>query len=88
MLRVAGNCPLITKDDKCMKETKRRIIMGTSAMSKLKRILEEKNEIKFKIRIAETLVSPITTYGSESWTMRKKIGKDWILLNYGYSGKF
>ena len=42
-------------------------------MSKLERILKDKNVTKqTKIKIAPTLVFPIVTYGSESWTMRKK----------------
>ena len=42
-------------------------------MSKLERILKDKNVTeKNKIKIAETLVFPIFTFGSESWTMRNK----------------
>ena len=33
---------IVTKDDMCMKEIKRRIMMGKSAMSKLERILKDK----------------------------------------------
>ena len=57
--------------------------MGKSAMSKLGRIIKDKYVTKqTKIKIAQTLVFPIT-YGCEIWTMRKKDGK-----NYGYGGKF
>jgi hypothetical protein len=41
-------------------------------MSKLERILKDKYVAKKnKIKIAESLVFPIATYGSESWTMWK-----------------
>ena len=60
-------------------------------MSKLERFLKDKNVTKqIKIKIAQTLVFPIVTYGSESWTMRKKDRKkkNLMLLKYGYGGKF
>ena len=42
-------------------------------MSKLERILKDKNVTeKNKIKIAETLVFPIFTFGSESWATRYK----------------
>ena len=47
--------------------------MGKSAMSKLERFLKDKHvTTQTKIKIPETLVFPIVTYGSESWTMRRK----------------
>ena len=67
------------------KEIQRRIIMGKSAMSKSERILINKNVTKKnKIKIVETLVFPIVTYGSESWTMRKKDKKKtWCFWTMG-----
>ena len=58
-------------------------------MSKLERILNDKNVTrKTNIEIAETLIFPIVTCGSKSWTMRKKgTKKNLMLLNYGYGGK-
>jgi hypothetical protein len=38
--------------------------MGRLAMTKLEKIM--------KIKIAETIIFPIVTYGSESWTVRKE----------------
>ena len=55
------------------KKSKENILMGKSDMSKLERDLKDKNVTKqTNIKIAETLVFPIVTYGSESWTTRKK----------------
>ena len=46
----------VTKDGMCTKEIQRRIMMGKSAMSKLERVLKDKNVTKkTKIKIAETL---------------------------------
>ena len=51
--------------------------MEKSAVSKLERILKDKNVSKqTKIKIAETLVFPIVTNGSKSWTMRKEDRKN------------
>jgi len=72
---------IVTKDGMCTKQIKRR----KSAMSKLEKILKDKNLTKqTKIKITQILVS----YESESWTMRKKGRKNLMLLNYWYGGKF
>ena len=64
---------IVTKDGMCTKEIKRIIMMGNSAMSQLEIILKDKNVTKqTKIKIAETLVFPVVTYGTESLTMKKK----------------
>ena len=56
---------------------------GKSAMSKLERVLKDENVTKkTKIKIAVTLVFPLATYGSKSWTKkdRKKLDafKLWV----------
>ena len=48
--------------------------MGRSTMAKLGYIMKDKNishKTKF-FKLTETLVFPIVTYGSESWTMKKQ----------------
>jgi hypothetical protein len=42
-------------------------------MTKLEKIMKARDVAKAtKIKIAETIIFPIVTYGSESWTKRKK----------------
>jgi len=41
-----------------------------------------------KIKIAETVIYPIATYESESWTVRKKERKKFMPLSYGRGEKF
>jgi hypothetical protein len=41
-----------------------------------------------KIKIAETIIFPIVTYGSESWTVQKKDRKKLTPLSYGRGEKF
>jgi len=43
------------------------------AMTKLEKIMKDRNVKKAtKIKIEETIIFPTVTYGSESWTVRKK----------------
>jgi hypothetical protein len=43
------------------------------AMTKLEKIMKDRDVKKAtKIKIAETIIFPTVTYGSESWTVRKK----------------
>jgi hypothetical protein len=47
--------------------------MGRVAIAKLDKILKDSDITKgTKIKIVETLVFPVVTYGSESWTVRKR----------------
>jgi hypothetical protein len=41
-----------------------------------------------KIKIAETVIFPAVTYGSESWTVRKRKGKKLMSLSYGRGEEF
>ena len=42
-------------------------------MTKLEKIMKDQDVTEAtKIKIAETILFPIVTYGSESWTVRKK----------------
>jgi hypothetical protein len=44
------------------------------AMTKLEKIMKDWDVKKTtKIKIAETIIFPTVTYGSESWTVRNKI---------------
>jgi hypothetical protein len=43
------------------------------AMTKLEKIMKDRDVKKAtKIKIAETIIFPTVSYGSESWTMRKR----------------
>jgi hypothetical protein len=44
--------------------------MGRLAKTKLEKIMKDWNVmVATKIKITETIIFPIVTYGSESWTM-------------------
>jgi hypothetical protein len=63
----------ITRDGYEHKEIKRRLAMGRMAMTKLEKIMKDRDIKKaIKIKIAETTVFPTVAYGSKSWTVRNK----------------
>ena len=55
------------------KEINRRLSSGRLAIIKLDKIMKDRDvTVATKVKIAETMIFPIVTYGSESWTVRKK----------------
>ena len=64
---------VITRDGYDYKEINRRLSTGRMTMTKLEKIMKDQDVKKAtKIKIAETIIFPTVTYGSESWTVRKK----------------
>jgi hypothetical protein len=67
---------IITRDGYDYKDIDRRLSIVRMAMTKLEKIMKDWDVIKAtKIAIAETIIFPAVTYGSESWTVQKK-GKE------------
>ena len=64
----------ITKDGKCDTEIRKRIGMAKSTFINMKSILTSKQITnKLKMRIVRCYVYSILLYGSESWTLNKKM---------------
>jgi hypothetical protein len=64
---------IITRDGYDHKEINRRLSMGRLAMIKLEKLMKVRDVmVATKIKIAETIIFPIVTYGCESWMVRKK----------------
>ena len=60
----------ITADDDCSHETKRQLLLGSKAMTKLDSILKSREiTLPTKICIVKAMVFPL--YGCESWTVKK-----------------
>jgi hypothetical protein len=71
LLHILGT--IITRDGYDHKEINRILSIGRIAMTKLGKIMKVRYVTEAtKIKIAETIIFPIVTYGSESWTVRKK----------------
>ena len=69
---------MMSEDNNCGKEIKRRIAIGRAAMMNMRKIWVDDNiRINTKTRLVKALIFPIVTYGAESWVMnradRKKI---------------
>ena len=64
---------IITRDGYMYKEINRRLSSGRLAVTKPEKIMKDRDvTVATKVKIAETMIFPIVTYRSESWTVRKK----------------
>jgi Reverse transcriptase (RNA-dependent DNA polymerase) len=67
---------VIEREGKCDTEIKRRVAIGKAAMNGLEKIWKDKHvSIDTKKRLVRALIIPTVTYGSETWTMTKKMRK-------------
>ena len=72
----------ITTDGDCRHETKRRLLLGRKAMTKLDSLLKSRDiTLPTKVCLVKALVFPVVTSGCESWTIKKAF--DLMLLNCG-----
>ena len=62
----------IAADSDCSHETKRSLLLGGKAITKLDSLLKSR-DITFltKIYIVKAMVFPVVMYGCESWTIKK-----------------
>jgi hypothetical protein len=68
---------IITRDSYDRKEINRRLSMGRMAMIKPEKLMKDRDVmVATKIKIAETIIFPIVTYGSESWMVQKEDRKN------------
>ena len=65
-------CSKISTDGDCSHEIKRRLLLGGKAMTKLDRILENRDiTLPTKVHLVKAMVFPVVMYGCESWTVKK-----------------
>ena len=80
---------IITRDGYDHKEINIKLSIGRMAMTKLGKIMKDRDVKKAtKIKIAETIIFPTVTYGSESLTVSERKGKKFTLLSYGRAEEF
>ena len=61
----------ITTDGDCSHETKRRLLLGRKAMTKLDSILKSRDiTLPTKAHLVKAMVFPVVMYGCESWTIK------------------
>ena len=62
----------ITSDGECSHEIKRHLLLGRKAMTNLDSILKSRDiNLPTKVHLGKAMVSPVVTYGCESWTIKK-----------------
>ena len=62
----------ITADDDCSHEIKRRMLLGSKAMTNLDSILKRRGiTLLTKVHLVKAVVFPVFMYGCESWTIKK-----------------
>ena len=60
-------CSKLTEDGDCSHEIKRCLLLGRKAVANLDSTLKSTT----KVRLANTMVFPVVTYGCENWTIKK-----------------
>ena len=62
----------ITADGDCSHEIKRRLLLGTKAMTNLNSVLKSRDiSLPTKVCIVKGMVYPVVMYGYERWTIKK-----------------
>ena len=62
----------ITADGNCSHEIKRCLFLGRKVMTNLDSILKSRDiTLLTKFRLVKAMVSPVVTYGCDSWTVKK-----------------
>ena len=63
----------ITVDSDCSHEIRRHLLLGGKAMANLNSVLKSRDiTLLTKVHnIVKAMVSPVVTYGCESWTIKK-----------------
>ena len=62
----------ITADGDCSHEIKRRLLLGSKAVTNLDSILNSRDTtLPTKVCLVKAMVFPVVMYGCESWTIKK-----------------
>ena len=78
---------MITADGDSSHEIKRCLLLGRKAMTNLDSILKSRDiTLSTKVHIVKAMVFPVAMYGSESWTIKKAVAEELMLLNCGAGG--
>ena len=74
----------ITSDGDCSHEIRRCLLLGRKAITNLDSILKSRDiTLLTKVHLVKTIVFPVVMYGCESWTIKKLIIEELMLLNCG-----
>ena len=74
----------ITADGDCSHEIKRHLLLGRKVMTNLDSIFKSRDiTLPTKVRLVKAMVFPVVMYGCESWTVKKAVIEELMLLNCG-----
>ena len=75
----------ITADDDCHHEIKRHLLLRRKVMTNLDSILKSRDiNLPTKVHLVKAMVFPVVMYGCESWTLKRKLStEELMLLNCG-----
>ena len=72
----------ITVDGDCSQEIKRCLLLRRKAITNLDSALKNKDTtLLMKVHIVKVMTFPVVMYGCESWTIKKAVTEEWMLLN-------
>ena len=78
----------ITADGDCSHEIKRRLLFGRTVMINLDNILKSRDiTLSTKVHLVKAMVFPMVMYGCESWTIKKKLSTEELMLLHCGVGK-
>ena len=67
----------ITANGDCSHEIKRRLLLGRKVMANLDSIFKSRDiTLPTKVCLVKAMVFPVVMYGSESWTIYRKLIKE------------
>ena len=78
---------LVTENCRSCHDVRRRIALGKEAFNKKSDIMRGSLSLHLKKRMVKAFVWSVALYGSETWTLQKKIFGDLRHLKYGYGGE-
>ena len=71
----------ITVDGDCTHESKRRLLLGRKVMTNLDSILQSRDiTLPTNVHLVKAMVFPMVMCGCESWTIKKKLSTEELML--------
>ena len=71
----------ITADDDCSHEIKRCLLLGRKVMTNQDSILKSRDiTLSTKVCLVKAMVFPVVMYGCESWTIKKALSTEELML--------
>ena len=71
----------ITADGDWSHEIRRRLLLGRKATTNLDSILKNRDiTLPTKVRLVKAMVFSVVTYGCETWTIKRKLSAEELML--------